>query len=206
MDNDIKKTANWDPGTLDKTRKNIGSIDANEAANMAKKLGGEVLYERSTANGTPSGGRAPTKPTAPRQSSSSRPKTSASSTLTTPKRYIREDLPVISKKVCSLIDKVMMSPEYKLKLNLGIFNFLRTLQKNGSEKVNPELYDYTIKQQIEHIETFITVIKTLIQIAPATYKSKIASGTEPKFKFLRMVASWTMQSIKTEFINFQKLK
>ena len=38
MDGDVKKTADWEPGTLDKTRKNIGEIDATEAANMAKNL------------------------------------------------------------------------------------------------------------------------------------------------------------------------
>ena len=39
MDGEVKKTADWEPGTLDKTRKNIGSLDAGEAADMAKKLG-----------------------------------------------------------------------------------------------------------------------------------------------------------------------
>ena len=56
---------------------------------------------------------------------------------------------------------------------------------------------------MDHMEGFITVIKTLIQIAPSTYKSKIANGTETKFKFLRMVAGWTMQPIKVEYINLQ---
>lgn len=206
MDGDIKKTADWAPGTLDKTRKNIGSLDAQEAQNMAKKLGGEVLYERTTQS---AGGRAPTKPSSAgsgsrsQASQSSRARPSASESLTTPRKYVREDLPVTSKKVNSLIDKLMMSPEHKIKQNLGLFNFLRNFQKNGSERVNPEIYEFTIKQQIEHMENFITVIKTLIQIAPATYKSKIANGTEIKFKFLRTVAGWSMQPLKTEFYNLQ---
>ena len=33
-------------------------------------------------------------------------------------------------------------------------------------------------------------------MAPASYKAKIANGTEAKFKFLRTVAGWTMQGIK----------
>ena len=44
----INGTADWAPGTLDKTRKNIGEISDKDAAVMAKKLGGEVLYERSS--------------------------------------------------------------------------------------------------------------------------------------------------------------
>ena len=55
------------------------------------------------------------------------------------------------------------------------------------------------------MENFITIVKTLIQIAPATYKSKIANGTEVKFKFLRMVASWSMQPIKIEYVNLQSI-
>ena len=199
MDGEVKKTADWEPGTLDKTRKNIGSLDAGEAADMAKKLGGQVLYERSTSTEGNVSGRAPTKP-----STTTRPKSDRTYTsLTTPRRYTREELPNVSKRVNTLIDKLMMSPDYKIKPNFGIFNFLRNWQKNGAEKVLPELYEYSIKQKIEHMESFITVIKTLIQIAPATYKSKIANGSEPKFKFLRMVASWSLQPIKTEFLNLE---
>ena len=53
----INGTADWAPGTLDKTRKNIGEISDKDAADMAKKLGGEVLYERSAS----SSGNAPNR-------------------------------------------------------------------------------------------------------------------------------------------------
>ena len=46
------KTADWEPGTLDKTRRNIGNIDDAEAADMVKKLGGQVLYEKSSSGGS----------------------------------------------------------------------------------------------------------------------------------------------------------
>ena len=82
------------------------------------------------------------------------------------------------------MDKLMMSPEFKIKPNYGLFNFIRSFQKNGTEKIVPEFYKYTLKQTLEHMEGFITVIKTLIQIAPATYKSKIVNGSDVKFKFL----------------------
>ena len=209
MSDEIKRTADWEPGTLDKTRKNIGDISRNEADAMAKKLGGEVMYERSSSghSGGSAGGQNKNTGRIIRQTSSSRAANSVSSSvasISTPKgKYKREDLPDISKKVSSAIDKLMMSNEYKIKPNYGIFNFLRTIQKNGTEKTLPEFYTYSLKQHITHIESFITVIKTLIQIAPSTYKTKIASGTETKFKFLRMVAGWSMQQIKLEYINLQ---
>ncbi len=202
MSDEIKKTADWEPGTLDKTRKNIGEISKEEAATMSKKLGGEVMYERTmnhsnsnsnktgriVRNTTSSGGAA-NKPVAQESF--------------VPKKHMREDLPVISKKVNNAIDHLMMSPEYKIKPNYGFFNFIRNWQKNGTERVLPDFYEYNMKQMMEHMDTFITVIKTLIQIAPSTYKAKIASDTDVKFKFLRMVASWTSQSIRVEYVNLQ---
>ncbi len=196
MSDEINKTANWEPGTLDKTRKNIGNIDSQEAAAMAKKLGGEVMYERSSTGGSgqhSNSGRIVRNVTP--SSSSSTPKP----VITAPKKHYREELPNISKKLNSQFDKLMMSPEYKIKPNYGIFNFIRSLQKNGTERINYDFYDYTIKKAIEHMEAFITVTKTLIQIAPATYKSKIVNGPEPKFKFLRMIAAWTLAPIKNEY-------
>ncbi len=203
MADEINKTADWAPGTLDKTRKNIGDISEKDAAAMAKKLGGQVMYERSSnsSGGNPKAGRIVRQPSSSNSGSSG--SSSSSSIATANKRYVREDLPVISKKVSNIIDKLMMSPEYKIKPNYGVFNFIRSWQKNGTEKILPEFYEYTLKGMLDHMEGFITVIKTLIQIAPATYKSKIASGTETKFKFLRMVAGWAMQPIKVEYINLQ---
>lgn len=207
MADEINKTADWAPGTLDKTRKNIGDISEKDAAAMAKKLGGQVMYERSSNNssggGNPKAGRIVRQTSGSSSSSSGSSSSNLNGIAATNKKHVREDLPNMSKKVANAIDKMMMSPEYKIKPNYGVFNFIRTWQKNGTEKILPEFYEYTLKGMLDHMEGFITVIKTLIQIAPATYKSKIASGTETKFKFLRMVAGWAMQPIKVEYINLQ---
>ncbi len=207
-DETISRTADWEPGTLEKTRQNIGNIDASEAAAMAKKLGGQNLYEKSSSGGSSSGGSSNPNKNAGRimrATTPSKPSTTQASVIT-PKRHIREDLPVISKKVNNAIDKLMMSNEYKIKPNYGFFNFVRAWQKNGTEKVLPEFYEYKIQKAIEHMEAFITVTKTLIQIAPATYKSKIVNGNETKFKFLRMIAAWGTLQIKTEYATVKTIK
>lgn len=201
MSDEVTRTANWEPGTLDKTRKNIGNISEKEAAFMAKKLGGQVMYERSDKN-SPNLNYKNTGRIV-RNTTSSSSNTTNSSQFPKQGKYKREQLPNISKKATYAMDKLMMSQEYKIKPNYGIFNFIRNLQKNGTEKINMDFYQYKTKQQIEHLESFITVIKTLIQIAPSTYKAKIANGTETKFKFLRMIAGWSIQQIKIEHINLQ---
>lgn len=207
MSEEINRTADWAPGTLDKTRKNIGEISKEDAADMAKKLGGKVMYERSENSVSSKNQNRTGKIIRNTENSfSANAKDPQNSqTVAAQKRSVREDLPAVSKKVAILIDRLMMSPEYKIKPNYGFFNFLRNFKKNGTEKILPEFVNYSCKQMIEHLEDFITTVKTLIQIAPATYKSKIANGTETKFKFLRMVASWSMQPIKMEFVNLQTL-
>lgn len=214
MSDEINRTADWAPGTLDKTRKNIGDLSANEAASMAKKLGGQVMYERTESSGANSskntgrivrgsGGSSGGSSSGSGRSGGGSSSSDDNLSSITSRRYVREDLPNIPKKVNVMMDKLMMSPDYKIKPNYGFFNFVRSFQKNGMEKISPDFYDYAMKQMIDHIESFMTVIKTLIQMAPATYKSKIASGTEVKFKFLRMVAGWTLQGIKQEYVHIQ---
>ncbi len=208
MGDKINGTADWAPGTLDKTRKNIGEISDKDAADMAKKLGGQVLYERSSdspSGGVNRAGRIVRQSSGGNSQNKGGAQNSSQNSAGNSSRRRREDLPNILKKSAVAMDKLMMSSDYKIKPNYGVFNFIRSFQKNGLEKIVPDFYEFTLKQATEHMEGFITVIKTLIQIAPSTYKSKIASGAETKFKFLRNVAGWAMQPIKIEYINLQGL-
>ncbi|MCQ2592731.1 MAG: hypothetical protein MJ188_08090 [Treponema sp.] len=218
MSDEINRTADWEPGTLEKTRRNIGNIDQAEAAEMAKKLGGQVLYEKTSSsslngNGGSKNGRIVRSSSSDGNAGNNASSNNASSGggnssnsldfSSENRRHAHEELPVISKKENALMDKLMMSPDYKIKPNYGVFNFLRSLSKNGAERVSPEFYEFTIKKDIEHFENFITVIKTLIQISPSTYKAKIVNGSETKFKFLRTIASWSVQPIKFEYTAIQ---
>ena len=209
------KEADWAPGTLDRTRKAIGQLEPGEAEIMSRKLGGEVMYERSDRStgsmqkSTKGTGRIMRQTSS---SSSSAGKSSADSlSLVTEhaqgsgSRKRQEELIPINQKLSKLIDKLMMSDEYGIKPNYGLFNFIKLFQQNGQEHVIPEFCTVTLKHHIDNLSGFITVIKTLIQMAPASYKAKIANGTETKFKFLRMVAGWTMQTIKLAHIEIQDL-
>ena len=107
MSDEIKKTADWAPGTLENTRKNIGDISESEAASMAKKLGGEVMYERS-GNGYSSGNSNSNKNGRIMRNTTSSGSTSQSQSSLSPKpgKYKREQLPNISKKTAAAIDKL----------------------------------------------------------------------------------------------------
>ena len=130
----INGTADWAPGTLDKTRKNIGDISDKDAAVMAKKLGGQVMYERSSSG---QGGSNPNRAgRIVRQTggsggsgsggSSGGSGSSANGFAAPGGRRKKEELPAINKKAANLMDKLMMSPEFKIKPNYGLFNFIRS--------------------------------------------------------------------------------
>lgn len=201
-ENNRSRISDWEPGTLDKTRKNIGEIDADEAALMVKKLGGEVMYERSAGSSGQGKARNTGRIIRSQQTASPEPHQQSPAA---PKKHGREMLPPISKKAAAQIDRLMMSSEYHIKPNYGLFNFIRSFQKNGTERIIPDFVTYTLKNHVDHIEAFMTAVKTMIQAAPATYKTRIAGGTEAKFKFLRMVGSWTVQGIKSEFLVLQSI-
>jgi hypothetical protein len=226
MDNkdDLDKHAprSFAPGTLDKTRKAIGPLDQDEAHKMAEVLGGEILPERSAPidpKTLPNRTRRPEVIKTSGLSSSDIAEKSAALTATAPNtkptasvnqivntaRRIKtdEDLPALSSKDLKLMDKLMMSNEYQLKPNYGMFNFLFRLSAKNREKVSRNFGDFTVKKHIEHMQNFIGTIKTFIQLSPDTYKSRIAADTDLKFKFLRTVGRWTLKDIKVLAIDVE---
>ena len=129
-----------EPGTLDKTRKNIGPIDASEAAQMQKILGGEVLMEKYAPMDTSnmpkrkqhyeSTVRASGKTSSDISSASASYGSSSSSAFVGGKpsggKKVKtdEDLPEISAHELKLMDRAMMSSVYNIKPDFGLFNFL----------------------------------------------------------------------------------
>lgn len=212
MQDDGKRArqADWAPGTLDRTRKAIGQLNPGEAEIMSKKLGGEVMYERSDSSSSSGKASKGTGRLIRQTSSGNSENTSGSDAAASGQRgngtrRRQEELSTVTPKLSSLFDKLMMRDEYGIKPNYGLFNFIKYFQQNGHEQVVPEFCTVTLKHHVENLSGFITVIKTLIQIAPASYKAKIASGNEIKFKFLRMIAGWTMQSVKLAHIELMDL-
>lgn len=213
MSDDKKPARTLEPGTIDHVRKNIGPIDPLEAAEMQKKLGGEVLREKAapvdTSNMPRRQDRVIVRASGLSPSDISEKSGSLSATtnlksspsvnqiINSPVKKMKteEELPAVTPKDLKLMNKLMMSFEYEIKPNYGIFNFIYLMSKN-KEKLNKNYGEYKVKKHVEHMQSFISTIKTFIQLSPDTYKTKIAADTELKFKFLRTVAKWTMRDIK----------
>lgn len=201
----------FEPGTFERTRNNIGPIDPEEAKAMAAKLGGEILPERSIPVDpktmprkkrrdpiVKASGKSSSDVTVKSASQSSTAAQKSASPTHSYKTMHRteDDIPEMPSKDLRLINKLMMSEEYEIKPDYGVFNFLFSLSSRNKEKVLKSFGTFKLKKNVEHMQSFISTIKTFIQISPDSYKAKIATETELKFKFLRTVGKWTMQNIK----------
>ena len=213
---DGRPQAKWEPGTLDNTRRNIGNISAEEAARMTKVLGGEVFTEKSAPiNYDALPKKAPTYAhratgkfanSVGSRSAGGGARSSAreSEKEAKPKKSVTVDgLPEIPAKEAAQMDKLMMSDEYKIKQNFGIFNFVRKFKKNGTELVSKSFVEYSLKADVDHIQALATTVKTIIQVAPDSYKSKIANEGGDKFRLLRAIGNWTMSTYKTLLVDLQ---
>lgn len=214
---DFKPSKTLEPGTLDKIRQNLGPIDPSEAMAMSKKLGGEILRERASPPDTSRMPRRQVQNEVIRASGISASDISSksaslssttnvknmgsvsqlvSSPSSSKRKKTDEELPALTARDLKLIDKVMMSEEYDIKPNFGFFNMLFRMSQKNREKVTKKFGEYTVKKHVEHMQAFISTIKSFIQLAPDSYKSKIATETDLKFKFLRTIGKWTMRDIK----------
>lgn len=208
-----KKTeAVWEPGTLDNTRRNIGPIDQNEAKKMMKKLGGEILGEKSAPinyDSLPKSKEYAKRAVASSPRPTGKSANSASSAFsgnkygyTAPEKSSSSSssytLPEIPSKERQMMDRLMMSEEFKIKPNYGFFNFVRKFMRNGSENVRRSFIQFTIPKHLMHIQEFINTVKSIIQISPDTYKDKIMKASEEKFRFLRLISSWDIGEINKQ--------
>lgn len=200
------------PGTLEHTRQNIGPIDPAEAAKMQKVLGGEVLQERSVPVNPDSmpkskkknravvkGSGLSSSDVSAQSGSANLPKMSGTSGIKVGGgKMMRtdDDLQEMAAHDIKMIDRLMMSEAYDLKPDRGVFNFFYNLSAKNRRRLSKSYGEYKIKSNVDHLQAFISTIKTFIQISPDTYKAKIATETELKFKFLRSVGKWTVHDIK----------
>ena len=211
------------PGTIDKVRKNIGPIDASEAQWLAQRMGGEVLQERSDPSTIPmTYSKRPVQHSdSIRASGLSSNDVAARSGIATgssstggitgtgipapKKKKTEEELPEMTAKDLKKIDRLMISEEYDIKPDYGVFNFIYRMNSKNRERIAKGYAKYTVKQHVSHMQTFISTIKTIIQLAPDAYKAKIATETDLKFKFLRTVGKWSMKDIKVLAIDIENM-
>lgn len=201
----------FEPGTLDQTRKNIGEINKEEAAHMMKVLGGEVIQERSKHIASPAVKPAKKQiqgPVTPiKQMTAAEAAAKASVAQAEHQNFSAQrvsfEIKNISPSDWALLDKTMMSPEYRMKTDYGFFNFVRFLQKNGMMRLDRTFVRTILSRHLSHLDAFITLSKTLISLSPNSFKSKTENSDDLKYRFLRKISSWTLTAINRNYDEFR---
>jgi hypothetical protein len=194
----------FEPGELDKTRKNIGNVDPVEAKILTQKLGGEIGVERSspqTARNTAplvKRAAAPAKQEAGVLRTSERP-----GAATRPQTKVVSVLPKISKTKQNKMDKLMRSDEYRIKMNFGIFTSLVLLIIGKSDNVLPTFIRVAMGNTISHMDALAACVHQLQNAVPESYQKKMQESENTKFKMLRKIASWSISDIRPQH---EKLK
>ncbi|MBQ4235782.1 MAG: hypothetical protein II716_02945 [Treponema sp.] len=214
-------TRAFEPGTFERTRKNIGPLDETERMQMAQKIGGEVLPEKSIPldpSKMPKKRNATVIARPTGHSSSDISARSASLSATSGAGNVKkttyssdimkktdDDLPAVTAKDLKLMNKLMMEEEYQIKTDRGFLNFFYNLSSKNKEKISRDYGEYKVKKQVEHLQVFITTIKTFIQLSPDTYKANIATESDLKYKFLRTVGKWNLKTIRPLAVELEQM-
>lgn len=199
-----KPKAVYNPGELDKTRKNIGEVSKEEALRVAKLLGGQVGVEKSVDTSEALNKRKRTYAHKNDSSSPAQPAASPPNPVIQQKTQARTSLPFINSKEKSLIDKLMASPEYRIKPNYGFLSFLMNLRKGGTERVLPDFVLNTLHNHLGHIQKFTASIKHLVNHAPEAYKQQIKQNPGTLFKTIKFLTEWDLKELRDTYAELEK--
>ncbi len=190
-----KPKAIYEPGELDKVRKNLGEISPEEAMRVANVLGGEIGIEKTPQFDNFSKSRGiyvkvkQDKPLPVRTQVST-----YSEKISQPVQKVFT-LPNISPKEKSVIDKLMSSPEYKIKRPQNFINFLLSIGKLP-DRVSEDFISITLLNYIGHFQKFTSCVKRLMSAASETYKEKIKTIFSTKYKMLNFVTKIDLDIIQ----------
>lgn len=217
-----KPVYRYEPGELDKTRKNLGFVEVDEAKKMVQVLGGEIGLEKSApvdekairkvrsarvsqdlrSGNRPASRRGEGGETQGAIVKTTTPPPAATSTAAT---TVRKDiLPRLDNKTRNRMEKLMMLPEYGIKTNYGIFNFLNGLRKNGYDRIADQFAEITLEAYISRLGNFQTNVLKLIAMAPNPIQEKIAQNPAPQYRMLKVIGEWSMHSLESMYKNLMR--
>ncbi len=190
-----KKTARYEPGELEKVRKNLGELDPIESQRMANLLGGEVGVEKSrpaAADTTkPISNKRrqyiPTKPLSEEEQKRLREEQEQAEQIAALKK---KTIPYLSSEQRKEYYKLLTSQTFKISKKTGIIKYLLSFGKASPDDLALSFVKTRLPSHVKHIDNFIDAMKNLIDSAPGEYKKKITTEDDPYFKTLRYIYDW----------------
>ena len=190
-----KPKAIYEPGELDKVRKNLGELTPEEAMRVANVLGGEIGIEKSPQFDNFSKGRGTYVKVKQDRVLPARTQVPSYSEKISQPAPVVFSLPNISPKEKTLIDKLMASPEYKIKRPQNFINFLLSIGKLP-DRVSADFISITLLNYIGHLQKFTSCVKRLMSAGSEVYKEKIKTIFNAKYKMLNYVTKIDLDIIQ----------
>ena len=208
----------YEPGELEKTRRNLGMLDAAEAQELMKKLGGEIGVEKSPAfdeSKLPSR----TRTYVSRRSSSSSSGSSSGSggsssygssastaesrisayeaALAKKKETARDNLPPLSSKIRQAMDEILIM--HRIKPKVGFFAQLFNRAFNRGDKVTEDFMTDQLAIHMRNLHTFHDSVSKLANRANEDYKQKIKQDKSVYFQTIKIITEWDERPILTAY-------
>ncbi len=197
----------YEPGELEKTRRNLGMLDAAEAQELMKKLGGEIGVEKSPAfdesklpsrtrtyvsrrsSSSSSGSSSGSGGSSSYGSSASTAQSRISSyeaALAKKKETARDNLPPLSSKIRQAMDEILIMHRIKPKLNFFTQLFNRAF--NRGDKVTEEFMTDQLAIHMRNLHTFHESVSKLVNRANEDYKLKIKQDKSVYFQAIKIIS------------------
>ncbi len=190
-----KNVARYEPGELDKVRKNLGELDPAESQRMANLLGGEVGVEKSIQPSPEAIRAASAKkrqyiPTKPMSEEEIQKQQKQQENLEQMSALQKRSIPYLSPAERKAFYKLLTSSNYKISQKPGFFKLLMSFGKPSPDDLSLSFVKTKIPQHVKHIDSFIDAMKNLMDSTTGEYKQKITTDDDPYFKTLRYIYDW----------------
>jgi hypothetical protein len=215
-----KPKAIYEPGELDRTRKNIGELDPEEAAKLTKILGGEIGVEKTPLYDEPNIKKVRTyahrgdKIQKRESTKLSDQEIQKATSLTETERIaaaaiVKQNtqvyrLPQINSKEKNLMDKLMCSSEYRIKTNHGFFAFLILLARGNTERVNEDFILTNLSEYVTHFSKMCSAVKQLVLAGNDLFKLHVNESKDTKNRILFSLCNWNLEPLKEQYKILQK--
>lgn len=186
MDNQIsdkKPVARYEPGELERTRKNLGNIDKEEALRMIKTLGGEIGVEKSAPIDM---SKMPKKPKIyGSRMVDSRPISRETEVIKPQNKKQIYSLPEIDQRVRSNMDEIMIEQGIKVKPNF-LTAFINWAL-NRKDIISHDFITSSLNLYITNTSRFVEIVKSLISNATDHTKKQIDKNNTLYYRTLKKI-------------------
>ncbi len=205
---DKKKQARYEPGELDKVRKNLGELDPLESQRMASILGGEVGVEKSA----PISEASMKKLTSNKRQYISTKNNSVNDNIkydeekTNSEHLLdaqRKTIPLLTKEEKRLFYRLLTSSEYRISQKSTLLRFILSLGNVSPDNLSTYFVEKILPEHIRRIEIFIDAIQKLVDATSGDYKAKITTDDDPYFRTLRYIYEWKTTGLHQYLANLK---